>query len=115
MDSLKQYKVLHLEVVDNANVAAPVVLSTYRVEVVRPPVLFVSGLSSSDPKEFEWVNFRLIDFEQMYTDNQILDGACPGNKSLAANAQNFINKKAELLNLCKAGNISAQKIFQYEF
>ncbi|MCI1187887.1 T9SS type A sorting domain-containing protein [Hymenobacter sp. DH14] len=110
VDDPGPYKTLHLELVDVANPAVPVVISTYLVRVVRPPLLLVHGLFSNGQTAFPGLINRLVGDHVYEQEGDIRYAVYDNDREFSHNAQYIIYDKEALLSAYSDRNISVSKI-----
>ncbi|RZJ92902.1 MAG: alpha/beta hydrolase, partial [Hymenobacter sp.] len=110
VDSATALRVLHVDILNTTNPAASIILDSYRLEVVRPPLLLVHGIWSTGVAAFPGLKDKLLADHLYDSESQIRYADYANDRSLAANAATFINHKKALLKGYADANISAAKV-----
>ncbi len=101
---------LHLQVIDNTVPAAPVVLHTYPIQAVRPPLLLVHGLWSYGSNAFPGLQKKLVKDGLYDNEEQIRYADYGADLHFADNAQKFIDHKNAQLLAYAFRNVSVSKV-----
>jgi pimeloyl-ACP methyl ester carboxylesterase len=110
VDSLTLRQGLNLDVVDVSNSDAGLILASYKIAVVQPPLMLVHGLWSNGESAFPGLKSRLVDSQLFQSEEQIRYADYFNDRAFADNAQAFISHKNALLKAYSDDNVSASKI-----
>jgi hypothetical protein len=110
LDANGSHKNLHVEVVETITPNTSVILQTYILQVLRPPLMLVHGLWSSGEAAFPDLKSKLVADGLFDSQTQITYAEYANDRSFAYNAQKIIFYKKGILSEWAQKQISVSKI-----